>query len=514
MGTLYLTTTGLTNLLNSGSTNFIVTVPPSATFGRFITNSRSQSCSPVYMAGYYNGASAIKNESGTVISNLRTSFADSAYLIKFSDTGTFNFSRVLDSVSYGYSVVSDAAGNTYFLGRYSGTPVLYDENGFPITTLPAGSGGGTGFLIKFDSSGVFQFSRILDSASGSEDFCFSGSCDSTGDVYFAGFYNGTTVTVKSSTSTLATLPNSLFGSSTGYVCKLDYIGNFKFARIFQGSSSNGVSFVFCDSANNFYTAGSIVGNSAIYNESGSLIFTLPSPSSPFNNYGLLCKFNSLGAFQFARLVDGAFDNEFGVCVCCDTLNNVYISGLYYFSATIKDQFGTSIGTLPNGDGNIGYVCKFNSVTGAFQYAITIDDQTPSSGGFDFTLGVTTDSNNNMYMCGFYQSSASIRFTDSSSVTTLIKTLPFTSSSSSFMCKFDSSGTFQYARLIAGSNECTSVSCDSSNNVYMTGTYVSSSSLNITDENGNVIGTIPASTTSNSSFLIKFTTDGNYNPWTY
>ena len=513
---IYLTTTGTVNLLSFGSVNLVTpaqTPVQQVTFGRFITSSRSQSCFSrnvdVYMAGYYSGSSSIKNEAGSVLGSLRTtSSTNSAFLTKFGEDGTYVFSRVLDSDSIGYSVVCDSNGNMYFLGQYSGTPVIYDGV-TPIATLPASTGGGTAFLIKFDPSGVLQYSRILDS-SGSDDVAYSGACDSVGNVYFSGFYKGTGVTVRG-TTTLVTLPNSLVGNLTGYVCKLDSGGNFQFARIFDGNDTDIVSFVFCDSADNFYTAGSIIGNSSIYNESGSLIFTLPIPSSSFNSYGLLCKFNSSGVFQYARLIDGLFDNDFGACVTRDTLSGVYISGLYYYSATIKDQTGSSLGTLPDGVGNVGYVCKFDSVTGAFQYAITVDDQSPSSGDFDYTIGVACDSKNNMYMCGLYNSAASIRFVNSSSVTTLIKTLPFSSSGSLFMCKFDSLGTFQYARLILGSNECTSVRCDASDNVYVSGTYVSGSSLNIIDENGSVIGTIPASTTTNSSFLIKFTSDGNYNP---
>ena len=75
----------------------------------------------------------------------------------------------------------------------------------------------------------------------------------------------------------------------------------------------------------------------------------------FNSY--VYSFKNL---TFTRIVDGA-GNEIGYGVACDSSGNMYLAGSYQSTPTIKDQAGTSLGTLPASSGsNVAFVCKFDS----------------------------------------------------------------------------------------------------------------------------------------------------------
>ena len=102
------------------------------------------------------------------------------------------FSRILDSTGsdQGLRVTCDSSGNVYISGLYTGTPSIITQFGGTINILPPStSGSNAAFVCKFDSSGTYQYSRIVDS--NGQDIGRSIACDSSGNMYFSGEYNGT-----------------------------------------------------------------------------------------------------------------------------------------------------------------------------------------------------------------------------------------------------------------------------------------------------------------------------------
>jgi hypothetical protein len=122
----------------------------------------------------------------------------------------------------------------------------------------------------------------------------------------------------------------------------------------------------------------------------------------------------------------------------------------------------------------------------------------------------------MYFAGAYGGTPTIKAVNSSNVSTDIATLPTSSGSlTAFVCKFNSTGTYQYSRLLesTGSDVVYSVMCDSTDNMYISGGYGGTPTIKAVNSS-NVstdISTLPISSGTSAAYLIKFDPDGNYAP---
>jgi hypothetical protein len=475
----------------------------------------------VYIAGSYSSTPTIKDQSGTSIGTLPASAGETvAFVSKFDSSGMYQYSRIVDGtgVDIGFSVTCDSSGNMYLAGSYIGTPTISAVNSSNVSTniatLPASSGGRAAFASKFDSSGTYQYSRIVD-GTGVDIVRNSVTCDSSGNMYLAGYYNGTP-TIKAVNSSnvstnIATLPAS-GGERVAFVSKLDSSGTYQYSRIVDASNDLGYS-VSCDSSGNMYLAGTYAGTPTIRAVNSSNvstnIATLPA-SSGGTSAAFASKFDSSGMYQYSRIVDGT-GVDIGFSVTCDSSGNMYLAGYYNGTPTIRavnsSNVSTNIATLPASAGGIvAFVCKFDS-SGTYQYSRIVDSTSNDEGA-----GVTCDSSGNMYLAGYYNGTPTIKAVNSSNVSTNIATLPASGGGNvAFVSKFDSSGTYQYSRIVdsTGADIGYSVTCDSTGNMYLVGTYAGTPTIK--DQSGTSLGTLPTSAGSSVAFLVKFDPDGNYAP---
>jgi hypothetical protein len=475
----------------------------------------------IYLAGAYSlAASILKDQNGTTIGTLPAPTSYAAFVSKFNSSGTYQYSRIVDGIGneFGYSVACDSSGNMYLAGLYgSGAPTLKDQNGTSLGTLPAPSGGTVAFVSKFDSSGTYQYSRIVDG--GGNEFGRSVACDSSGNMYLAGYYDTSAPTIYNQNGTsLGTLPAPSSGAAV-FACKFDSSGNYLYSRIVDGTGNDFGYSVACDSSGNMYIAGYYSGSSTIKDQAGTGLATLPTPIG--GQSAFVCKFDSSGTYQYSRLVDST-NNDLGQSLACDSSGNMYLAG-YYTTTTANIRYASSsnvfsnVATLPTPIGGESvFVCKFDS-SGTYQYSRIVDGT-----GSEIGYGVACDSSGNMYIGGAYGTGLvvpTIRYVTSSNVVSNVATLQAASSTyGAFVSKFDSSGTYQYSRLIDGAanDYGWSVACDSSGNMYFSGEYLRSPiiySVN-TSNVSNIIGYLPQAsgdTANAAAFVIKFDSSGNYNP---
>jgi WD40 repeat protein len=442
----------------------------------------------VYFAGYYEGTPTIKDEADVPLGTLPTAEIVAAFVSKFDSSGVYQYSRIIDGLGgFGSnqvnSVTFDSSGNMYIAGSYSGTPTIYEVTSGGVSTLV-----GTlptaefiaGFVCKFNSSGVYQYSRIIDGSG--NDQVNSVTCDSSGNMYIAGFYQQGTPTIKDEDDVpLGTLPTPV--GRTGFVSKFNSSGVYQYSRIIDGTGNDQVRGVACDSSGNMYIVGSYTeGTPTIKDEADVPLGTLPES---IGGAGFVCKFNSSGVYQYSRIIDGDISFIFDeiTSVTCDSSENVYIAGFYSGGATIKDEAEFPLGTLPFVEGRGGFVSKFNS-SGVYQYSRIIF--------FDFNdeiTNVTCDSSGNVYFSGYYTGTPTIK--DEAEVP--LGTLPTSIGGSGFVCKFNSSGVYQYSRVIdsAGFNQVRGVACDSSGNMYIAGSYTETPTIK--DQGNTPLGTLPVAT---------------------
>ena len=112
-------------------------------------------------------------------------------------------------------------------------------------------------------------------------------------------------------------------------------------------------------------------------------------------------------------------------------------------------------------------------------------------GTDSGEGIAMDSGGNVYVIGQYSDSVTIGHT----------TLTSVGSTDAFVAKYDTSGTFQWARSIGGqlSDNGYGIATDSDGNVYVTGTYSGTATFKL--------GTTLTSVGSSDAFVAKYDTSG-------
>ena len=145
---------------------------------------------------------------------------------KFSYGQNFAWAKHFEGTQNGRgnSIAVDISGNVYTTGYFTGT-VDFDP-GPGIFNLTQSSGGGA-FISKLDASGNFIWAKQFESWN---IVSFSIALDATGNVYTTGFFQQ--IADFDPGPGVFNLTNVL--GSDVFVCKLDNIGNFIWAKQFGG----------------------------------------------------------------------------------------------------------------------------------------------------------------------------------------------------------------------------------------------------------------------------------------
>jgi beta-propeller repeat-containing protein len=257
----------------------------------------------VYLTGYTGGNLDGQTNSGGEFD---------AFVRKLDSNGTLLWSRLLGSAgsdeSNGVSV--DPNGNVYFAGRTSG----------PLGGQPYNGGPSDSFLSKFDSSGTFQWARLL-GASGSQ-IGYGVAADASGKIYLAG---ATNTALDGQTHS---------GSDDAFLAQYDSSGARLWTRL-QGTSNIDAAYDMAidDATGAIFTTGETRGSLAGPNQ-GLLDF-------------ILTKWDSSGLIDWTQQF-GTSNAEHGSGVTTDPSGRVYTTG-----PTGGSLFG------PNAGGTDAFVVRFS-----------------------------------------------------------------------------------------------------------------------------------------------------------
>ena len=287
----------------------------------------------IYVTGYY--WSTVDFGGGNVTSNGNWD----AFLLKLNSSGTFQWVK-----SYGYNyndlgrdVAIDSNDNIYMLGNYRGT---VDFGGGD----EIGANNGDIFLVKFNSSGVFQW--VYTAGASEADDSRALALDSNDNLYITGSFRDT-VNFGGGNITAANLDDL-------FILKLNSAGayqNIYTSNIFTTQKGKGLA---VDSSGNIYATGTFSGT---VDFGGGNIITSGSDI-------YLLKLNSSFAFQWVKrfaVDNGSTGQALGLAVTVDEDGNVYSVG----------QIGSSVdlggGTQNFGNQNDAYIVKYDS-SGSFQWS--------------------------------------------------------------------------------------------------------------------------------------------------
>ena len=360
-------------------------------------------------------------------------------------------------VAYGVSV--DSSRNVYMVGGNGGVSAnVYNSDGTRTNfTLPIASA----FIVKYDETGIAQWRAYVDAAA-STDVGYASACEGSSNVYLVGATGAVSANVYSSDGT----SNKSVPIGSAFIVQYNSTGivNWR-AYVDAGSSLDQAFGVSVDIVtNDVYIAGRVPGTTSatVYNSDG----TSSGLSVPINS-AFVVKYNSVGTVQWRAYVDIGSSVEIGYNVRVDSTSNVYLVGVTGAgTAIVYNSNATSSGlTIPP---TSAFIAKWNS-SGTVQWRAYVDGATTA----DTSYGITTDTNQNVYLTGTTGTTLANVFTSAGTVAAGCRMLY---GSSGFLVKYTPTGGVAWRVFVTNNNATGSPSIvqgvvvDSTSNVYIVGRH--------------------------------------------
>jgi hypothetical protein len=420
----------------------------------------------VYVTGIYASSPVtIFNSDGPSFGTLTNAGGNDVFVVKYNASGIAQWAtRIGGTVNdSGNSIAVDDSGNVYVVGTYISSPVtIFNADGPSFGTLTH-SGSNDAFIVKYNASGVAQWATRI-AAAGSDQSRGIG-VDGSGNVYFAGFYASSPVTIFNAGGgpSFGTLTNS--GAHDAFIVKYNSSGTAQWSTRIAGAGNDFANNLTVDTSGNVYLIGDYASSPVtIFNSGGGPSFGTLTNSG--GNDAFIVKYNSSGTAQWATRIAGA-GSDAGIGITVDQSGNVYVAG-YYNSSPVtifNSGGGPSFGTLTNSGSFDAFIVKYNAA-GVAQWATRI-------AGTESDLGrnIAVDATENVYITAEYSSSPVTIFNaDGPSFGTLTNS----GASDTYIVKYNSLGTVQWATRIdgLGSEVGHSISFGGEGSFYIAGFYTS------------------------------------------
>lgn len=399
------------------------------------------------------------------------------------------------SVDIANAVCTDAVGNIYTTGKFTGT-VDFDP-GSGVTNLSSNSSASTDvFITKSDSNGNLIWAKRIGGLS--HDMGNAIKLDSNGNVFVVGSFAYTCDFDPSVSGTYQLGQNYLLDQT--FILKLDSNGNFVWAKIVE--ATNATPQYVTSSTTNYGRQLAIDSSGDIIvtgNFQGSTVFGGTTTLNGIVNDIYILKYTNAGVFSWVKQIGGT-QSDFTAGVETDNSSNIYVFA-YFNSNAIDVDPGAATVYLAAAGGN-----ATNDT-----FLLKLD----SSGNYVWSQKTSEGNSNNeiardlkvigsdVYVAGNFSNNTD--FDPSITATNYINTI---GNYDNFISKYDTSGNYYWTKTFGGtgSDFISSIAFDSQNNLYATGSFNTSVDFN---PSSTADYTVPPFAANDDVYILKLTSNGTF-----
>ena len=410
----------------------------------------------VYTTGRFSGTVDFDPSVGGT-TNLTSVGSSDIFIQKLDALGDLIWVKQIGNTNYddAKGITLDAMGNIYTIGVFTGA-VDFDPSSGDSTMLT--SNGFTDiFIQKLNAAGNFVWAKSM--GGGSYDYGYDVAVDAAGNVYTTGSFQF----VADFDPGVSTANLTSSGLTDIYVCKLDALGNYVWAKSMGSTNGDNANGIALDASGNIYTAGYFSGT--VDFDPGSGTDTLSSSG----NYDMFIqKLNASGNYVWAKRM-GSSNYDVANDITLDASGNVFTTG--YFFGTV--DFDPNSGTASlNSNGNNDIFIQKLDINGNYVWAKNMGGSSA-----DFAHSIALDAIGNIYTTGGFQGTAD--FDPSSGSTANLTANGAFGYSDIYINILDASGNYLWAKRMGGSlgDEGLGIALDAIGNVYTTGFFQGTVNMN-------------------------------------
>lgn len=300
----------------------------------------------IYITGTFIGTTDF-DSSSNVFNLITEPDTSSAFILKLDLNGNFIWAKNIGSYSIGRGIVSDPLGNSYITGTFNGTADFDPSNNtFDLIDVGVGSV----FILKLDVNGNFVWAKSIGNIDDQTNSRYI-TKDEFGNIYIAGYFIGTN---DFDPNEGGFLMSSLGTSYNGFITKLDFNGNFIWAKGIFGTGFTYLDSITTDNQGSVYCSGEFFATMD-FNPSNTVNFNLTSVGSVD---AFIAKLDSNGNFLFAKQI-GSLGYDRGNGIALDDNKNIYSAGTFAGVADFNPDNSATYILTPQNTNFDAFIQKMN-----------------------------------------------------------------------------------------------------------------------------------------------------------
>lgn len=463
----------------------------------------TDSCDNIVIAGFLSSETTIipitaiaYNINKTNGKNISANNSQNAFITKYDPNGILIWGLKIEGVlsNYPLAISSDAVGNIYLIGSFTGTETtnsaavsIYNTNDQLVSQITNTSGTNS-FLIKFDKQGNFQWSVLFTGTSGYQVIAGYVISDAIGDVYVTGYYT-TMPTFSTTVGSDASLTTTI-NTSNAFIVKYNSNGALSWVTDITSTDSTIGTGVAISPDNSIVVVGSYIGSELVFNTTSGSSLTL---NNGVGTSAYIAKYSSSGQIIWATTITNIANNS-TVAVAVDKNGNINIKGGYISIPTINNTKNVPSSLVLNSNMTTNIFIVQYDPYGIGTWASSLSASIPTING-----GIVVDHNNNIIIIGSFSNTMTTYSSDSVTGTPVISS----GGLDSFILKYNHLGKISWVAKQGGTSDDIGIgiNVDNFNNIIGTGSY-NSSQITIFNADNSTIFSL-ANSGATDAFIVKY-----------